>query len=319
VRILVTGGAGFIGSHLVDALVLRGDRVSVVDDLSTGRETNLNRAARVHRVDIRDAVALEKVFAEERPEVVSHHAAQTDVRRSMSDPAFDAQVNILGFVNLLHLGVKFGAGKVVFASSSAVYPTPERVPVDESYPARPFSAYGLTKRVGEQYLQLYREAYGLRFTAFRYGNVYGPRQDPKGEAGVVAIFSLQMLTGVRPTLFGDGTKTRDYVHVEDIVAANLRAIDGAGDGEIFNLGLGREVRDVEVFEAVRAAVGVAVEPAYAATRPGEVNRIALDSAKARAHLGWRPRIRFEDGVSTTVAYYRGRPRGPGARAGSPSP
>lgn len=303
-NLLVTGGAGFIGSHLVDALGARGDPVAVVDNLTTGHRENLPAAARFYAVDVNDTAALEEVFRRERPRLVSHQAAQTDVRRSMADPVFDARVNILGLVGLLELCVKYGVEKVVFASTSAVYPEPEYVPVDERHPVRPLSAYGLAKQVGEKYLDFYRDVYGLPFTGFRYGNVYGPRQDPNGECGVVAIFSQQMLTGVQPVLFGDGNKTRDYVYVEDIVAANLLALDGAGDGELFNLGWGREVRDIEVFDAIRRALGVAVEPRYSQKRPGEVDRIALDSRKARTQLGWQPRVDFAEGIERSVAYYR---------------
>ncbi len=224
VKVLVTGGAGFIGSHLVDALLARGDQAIVVDDLSAGRETNLNPAAPLYRIDIRDMAALDQVFVREQPEIVSHHAAQTDVRRSMGDPACDAQVNIIGFVNLLQLCAKYGVRKVLFASTSAVYPEPEFVPSDETHPVRPLSAYGLSKYAGEKYLEFDGEVYGLRFTIFRYGNVYGPRQDPSGEAGVVAIFSQQMLSGIQPTLYRDGHKTRDYIYVDDVVLANLLAM-----------------------------------------------------------------------------------------------
>lgn len=205
--------------------------------------------------------------------------------------------------------MKYGVRKVVLASTSAVYPEPEIIPAAESHPVRPRSAYGLSKYVGEQYLRFYADTYALCFTIFRYGNVYGPRQDPHGEAGVVAIFSEQMLSGVRPTIFGDGSKTRDYVYVEDVVWANLLAMDGAGDAEVFNLGWGREITDFEVFEAVRKAVGVAVEPIYGQKRPGELDRIALDSARAAQLLGWRPRVSFEDGVPMTVAHYKSRGEG----------
>lgn len=305
-RVLVTGGAGFIGSHLVDALLLRGDRPVVVDDLSTGKRDNLNGAAQFCQLDIRDALALERVFEREQPEVVSHHAAQTDVRRSMADPVFDAEVNIVGFVNLLRLCHKYQVKKVVFASTSAVYPEPEFVPVDETCPVRPLSAYGLSKLVGEKYLELFRDVYGICFTIFRYGNVYGPRQDSKGEAGVVAIFSEQMLIGVQPTIFGDGNKTRDYLYIDDVVSANLRAIDGAGDGDLLNLGWGREIRDSEVFDTVRESLGLTVEPRWAAKRPGELERVALDSRKARKVLGWEPEVSFEEGIARTVAYHRRR-------------
>lgn len=302
-KVLVTGGAGFIGSHLVDALIRAGHSVAVVDNLSVGRKENLNPKAAFHSVDIRDAGALEKVFEKEQPEAVNHHAAQTDVRRSMADPSFDAQVNVLGFIHLLQSCVKHQVRKVVFASSSAVYPEPQHVPVDEEHPVQSLSAYGLSKYLGEKYLEFYRDVYRLPFTIFRYGNVYGPRQDPKGEAGVVAIFATQMLSGIQPTLYGDGNKTRDYIHVEDVVAANLLAMDGRGAGGIFNLGWGKEVKDIEVFQSVREMVGVSVEPRYAAKRPGELDRIALDCRKARKVLGWEPKIPFSEGVRETLEYY----------------
>lgn len=304
--VLVTGGAGFIGSHVVDAVVAHGDRAVVVDDLSTGRKSNLRPEVPFYHVDIRDAAALEEVFLLERPDVVNHHAALADVRKSMEDPGLYTQVNVVGTVNILALSVRYGVQKMVFASTCAVYPAPDTIPVSETHRVQPLSTYGLTKYVGEKYLELYRDVAGFAFTAFRYGNVYGPRQDPKGEAGVVAIFSQQMLTGVRPTLFGNGAKTRDYVFVEDIAAANLLAMNGAGDREVFNLGWGREVMDFEVFEAVRQAVGVVVEPHFAPKRAGELDRIALDNAKARALLGWQPRVPFEEGARRTVEYYRER-------------
>ena len=303
-KVLVTGGAGFIGSHLVDALLARGDSVAVVDNLSTGKKTNLNPKASFHEADIRDPASLEKIFLAEKPEMVSHHAAQTDVRRSMADPAYDAQVNVLGTVNLLHLCVQHKVWKVIFASSSAAYPEPDYVPVREDHPLRPVSAYGLTKQIGEQYLRFFRETAGLRFTAFRYGNVYGPRQDPKGEAGVVAIFCNQMLAGAPCTLFGDGKKTRDYVYVDDVVAANLLALEEAGDGETFNIGWGQEITDFEVFDAVRKALAKTVEPAYASKRPGELNRIALDNTRAAGILGWSPRVGFQEGIRRSAEYYR---------------
>ena len=307
-RVLVTGGAGFIGSHLVDALLKRSDHPIVVDDLSTGRKENLESRVPLYRTDIGDAAASEQVFAQERLDLVSHHAAQTDVRRSMANPAFDAQVNIVGFVNVLQLCVKFKVRKVVFASSSAVYPEPEAVPADETHPVRPVSAYGLSKYIGEIYLRFFSEAFGLRFTIFRYGNVYGPRQDPKGEAGVVAIFSQQMLTGVQPTLFGDGNKTRDYIYIDDVVSANLLALDGAGDGEIFNLGWGHEIKDFEVFDSVRKALRVNGEPCYAPKRPGELDRIALNSDKAKRKLRWVPRVPFQQGIQLATDYYRSTQR-----------
>ena len=303
-KVLVTGGAGFIGSHLVDALVARGDRVIVVDNLSTGKESNLNFNATFHKLDIRDGQTLDAVVKQEKPDVISHHAAQTDVRRSMDDPAFDAQVNIVGLANLLQLCVKYQVQKVVFASTSAVYPEPTYLPADENHPVQPLSAYGLSKYVGEHYLRFYRDVYGLSFTAFRYGNVFGPRQDPRGESGVVGIFSEQILCGVRPTIFGDGNKTRDYIYVDDVVSANLQTIDGAGDGEVFNLGWGREVRDIDVFNGVCDTLCSDVQPSYAPKRPGELNRISLDSTRAQTQLGWIPKVEFERGIGLAVEHYR---------------
>lgn len=303
-KVLVTGGAGFIGSHLVDALVSRGDTVIVVDDLSTGKKEYLNSAVRFYQIDIRDALALEKVFAQERPEIVSHHAAQTDVTRSMCDPSFDAQVNILGSLNIIRSTLQYHVRKIIFASTSAIYPEPKYVPVDENHPIKPVSAYGLSKCMVEQYMHLFSENFAMCYTAFRYGNVYGPRQDSHGESGVVAIFSQQILDGIQPTIFGNGSKTRDYIYVDDVVMANISAIDGAGDKGIFNLGWGREIKDIDVFEAVRNVLKVQVKPQYADKRPGELERIALDSKKAKSDLSWTPRVSFEEGIQQTVQYYK---------------
>lgn len=305
-RILVTGGAGFIGSHLVDAFLADGRAVAVVDDLSTGKRENLNPLAGFHRVDIRDPEALAWVFTRERPETVCHYAAQTDVRRSMADPVADAQTNIVGSLNVLECCRRGGVRRVLFASTCAVYGPAALPPVGEGAQVRPESAYGVGKAAVELYLALYAQAYGLVHTVFRLGNIYGPRQDPKGEAGVVAIFSGQLLAGETPTIFGDGSKTRDYVYVEDVVRANRLALDGRGDGGIFNLGWGREVTDFELFDAVRRAVGVAATPRYAPKRPGEAERIALEASKARSELGWTPQVSLADGVERSVAYYRER-------------
>jgi len=312
-RVLVTGGAGFIGSHVVDALVGEGHEVTVVDDLSMGTREQVHPKARFHRVDIRDREGLEAVFQEARPEVVNHHAAQGNLRRSMAEPSFDASVNVVGSLTLLELSLAYRVERFIYISSGgAVYGEPERLPVSETHPVRPISAYGVSKSCVEQYLRLYGAASGLDWTVLRYANVYGPRQDPRGEAGVVAIFSRQMLAGERPTIFGDGTKTRDYVYVDDIVRANLLAMeDRAAVGRVYNLGLGCEVSDRQIFELVRAAVGCAVEPVLSAKRPGEVDRICLDAARARRELGWRPRVGLEEGIAATVAFYRERDPGSG--------
>lgn len=304
-RVLVTGGAGFIGSHVVDALVKEGHDVAVVDDLSMGKREQVHPLARFYRVDIRERQALEEVFRIERPEVVNHHAAQGNLRRSMSEPSFDASVNILGSLMLIELSLAYKVRKFIdISSGGAVYGEPQRLPVNEFHPIRPLSAYGVSKYAVEQYLRLF-DGSGLDYTILRYANVYGPRQDPTGEAGVVAIFSRQMLAGERPTIFGDGTKTRDYVYVDDIVVANLLAIaEKRASGRSYNVGLGREVSDRQIFELVRSAVGATVEPILASKRPGEIDRICLDASLAKAELGWESTISLEEGISRTVAFYR---------------
>jgi UDP-glucose 4-epimerase len=317
VRILVTGGAGFIASHVVDALVKEGHEVAVVDDLSMGKREQVHPSAHFYQVDIRDRRAVEAVFRAERPELVNHHAAQGNLRRSMTDPAFDASVNILGSLHLIELSVAYRVNRFIYVSSGgAVYGEPRRLPVDEHHPVRPLSAYGVSKYAVELYLEVFREGSGLDYTILRYANVYGPRQDPAGEAGVVAIFTRQMLAGQRPTIFGDGTKTRDYVCVDDIVRANLLAmVDGQGAGETYNLGHGRETSDREIFELVRSAVGADVEPILTQKRPGEIDRICLDASRAQAELGWEPMVPLEKGIALTVAFYRheGGGIGPGPR------
>ena len=308
---LVTGGAGFIGSHIVDALVANGHRAAVVDDLSAGREENLNPGARLYRCDITDLDALMAVFEGERPELVSHHAAQTSVRRSMANPTSDATVNVVGSVNVLAACVRSNVKRVVFASTSAVYPEPGDAPIDESQPVRPQSVYGMSKWAVEGYLRLFAETHGLRYKALRYGNVFGPRQDPAGEAGVVAIFAEQLSKGVRPTIFGDGSKTRDYVHVSDVVSANMRCMAPTGDNDVFNIAGTVETTDREIFEAVRDALGADVEPRYAPKRAGEADRAWLDCSKARAVLGWEPGVRLRDGVESAVAPLRRGRQGSG--------
>ncbi|MBI3781373.1 MAG: NAD-dependent epimerase/dehydratase family protein [candidate division NC10 bacterium] len=305
-KILVTGGAGFIASHLVDALVKEGHEVVVVDDLSMGRREQVHPSARFYQVDIRQREAMDAIFRAERPELVNHHAAQGNLRRSMTEPSFDASVNIVGSLILIELAHAYEVRKFVYISSGgAVYGEPQRLPVDEHHPIRPLSAYGLSKCTVERYLEILRDWFGLDYTTLRYANVYGPRQDPNGEAGVVAIFSRQMLAGQRPTIFGDGTKTRDYVHVDDIVRANLLAmVEERGAGRVYNLGLGREVSDRQIFELVRSAVGATLEPILEAKRPGEIDRICLDASRAKAELGWEPTIPLEEGITRTVAFYR---------------
>ncbi len=303
-RILVTGGAGFIGSHLVDRYLAEGHQVAVVDNLATGRRRNLNPKAAFHEVDITDFDALLTVAEQEQPQLINHHAAQMDVRRSVAEPQFDARTNIIGTINVIEAALTVQAAKVIFASSGgAIYGEPERIPADESHPLRPISHYGASKLAGEVYLELYGRLRGLKYTILRYANIYGPRQNPQGEAGVNAIFAGLMLAGERPTIFGRGDKTRDYVYVGDIAQANVLALDRAA-GDVLNIGTGVQTTDQEVYDAVAAAVGFDEPPIYGDERPGDVRHSALDATRAQQILGWQPRVAFREGVKLTVDYQR---------------
>lgn len=303
-RVLVTGGAGFIGSHIVDALIERGDTVSIVDNLCGGSPANVNPEARLYDVDLNDAHALAQAFADAKPEVVSHHAAQVSVRNSMANPTNDAQVNIIGSLNVLQACAQQGVERLIFASTCAVYGKPEHLPMDETHTLRPESVYGASKLSVETFIRLYADAYGLKHKIFRYGNVFGPRQNPAGEAGVVAIFTGQMCRGEQPTIFGDGSKTRDYIFISDIVAANIAALNAAGDNQTYNLARGVGVSDFEIFDAVRAAVGAAMQPKYAPVRPGEAQAVSLDASKARQALHWQPAVDLPGGIRQVVDHYR---------------
>ncbi len=302
-KTLVTGGAGFIASHLSDRLIELGHDVVIVDDLSKGKVENLPMQAKFYEMDIRDK-SLGQVFATERPEVVFHHAAHADVTNSVRDPEHDASVNVLGSLNLLECCRASEVRKFIYANTGgALYGQPSYIPADEAHPIDPVAPYGVSKHVVEQYLFTYKANHGLDYTSLRYPNIYGPRQDPHGEAGVVAIFALQLLTGRQPVIFGDGSKTRDYVYVGDIVEANILALNGEAGG-IYNLGRGIEVSDLQVFETVRAAVGSQTEPVFAEVRPGEVEHIALDASKAENELGWKWKMDLTDGIAAAVDYYR---------------
>ncbi len=299
----MTGGAGFVGSHLVDRLLADAHRVCVVDDLSTGSTSNVAPDAPFQRVDICDAAALRDVVARFKPEVVFHAAAQTDVRRSIREPDFDARVNVLGALNVLRAAVAVGARRIVYASSAAVYGNPARVVVSETDPTHPMSEYGASKLAFEHYLGAYAARGLIEYAALRYANVYGPRQRSDGEAGVVSIFTRQMLADEPVTIFGDGTKTRDYVFVADVVEATMRAAAGPS-GVVANVGWGREVSDLDLFRVLARATGYAREPMYAADRAGDIARICLDAALARRTWEWRPAVSLEDGVRRVVEHAR---------------
>lgn len=306
-KILVTGGAGFIGSHLVDALVERDDEVVVVDNLSTGCRENVNPQAKLYELSVGD-LGLADIFERERPDIISHHAAQIDLRRSVAEPLFDAQENILGSLNVIVNSIRYGVKNYIYASSGgAVYGEPQYLPVDENHPINPTSQYGVSKHTVEHYIHLYALQRGLNYVVLRYPNVYGPRQNPLGEAGVVAIFTRQMLGGERPTIFGSGDKTRDYTHVSDVVSANLLAME-QGKNAICNIGTGVETSDQEIFDALAEALGYDGSPLYTSVRPGEIQRICLDWSKAERELGWRPQLSLKEGIAKTVAYFKAQER-----------
>lgn len=302
-RILVTGGAGFIGSHIVDAFVNAGHQVAVVDNLNTGKLANLNPAASFFQVDIRDAAGLARVFEQVRPEVISHQAALADVRGSLREPDLYAEVNIIGSIRLLDAARQHGVRKILYASTGgAVYGEPEYVPVREDHAINPLDPYGASKHTVEHYLFLYRHNYGLDYASLRYPNVYGPRQDPYGEAGVVAIFTGKMLAGQPCTINGDGTQQRDFVFVGDVARANLLAASN-GSG-IYNIGSGVGTDVNAVFAGLKQASGYAQDALYGPAKLGEVYKIYLDASKARAELGWEATVSVADGLRRTVEYFQ---------------
>jgi len=309
-KILVTGGAGFIGSQVTERYLADGHRVLVVDNLVTGKRENLNPRAQFHQMDIQDA-NLEEVFARERPEVVNHHAAQIDVRKSVQDPLFDAGTNILGMLNLLEKAVKYGVRRFIFASSGGAIYGDQPLGAEsakEEDPLRPISPYGVAKATGELYLHYYRVVHGLDSVALRYGNVYGPRQDPFGEAGVVAIFAEKLLSGEQPMIHGDGLQTRDYVYVEDVAEANALALNQKASGS-FNIGTGLEKNVNELFWGLVKTTGKSVKEVHGPAKLGEQRRSVLNCSKAQTHLGWRARVSFEEGLQRTVEYFAGLHRG----------
>ncbi len=309
-KVLVTGGAGFIGSHVADALVARGYDVHVMDDLSGGRRENVPDAATFHQLDIRSDEAAD-LIRQERFDALAHLAAQMDVRRSVADPRFDADVNVLGFLNLMEAGREAGLKKVVFASTGgAIYGEPDPAvngggPQPERHPQRPLSPYGITKLVTEKYLHFYEQSYGIPYAAMRFGNVYGPRQNPHGEAGVVAIFAERLLDGQQPVIYGHGEQTRDYVYVGDVVRAVLAGLDHDGS-DVFNVGTGRETSVNTLFRVINDLTGGRAQEQHAEAKPGEQQRSVLDVSHAKETLGWTPRVELETGLSRTVDWFAER-------------
>jgi UDP-glucose 4-epimerase len=303
-KTLVTGGAGFIGSNLVDALVARGDDVAVIDDISTGKRENLEHAlangADLIELDVRDAEAVAAAVERVGPEVIFHLAAQIDVRKSVADPAHDSRVNVEGTINVLGAAQASGVRRLVNTSTGgAIYGEGQILPAPEDHPVAPESPYGLSKFCAENYCALFTRLHGLSTVSLRYGNVYGPRQDPLGEAGVIAIFCGKLLDGGRPQIFGDGTQTRDYVYVGDVVDANLRAADSDVTGA-FNVGRGVETSVVDIVEALAAQAENGFEADHLPARPGEVQHIALDTSRTKAELGWEPQVDLDQGLARTL-------------------
>ena len=305
-RVLVTGGAGFIGSHIVDQCVAAGHEVAIVDNLweeGGGKTQNINPRATFYRADVTDDATLARIFDEVRPEVVSHQAAQHSVAISTKTPQLDARVNVLGLLNVLTNCTRVGVRKIVFASSGATYGTPASLPITEQTPQRPESPYGITKMVTEHYLRYWQEANGLAYTALRYGNVFGPRQDPNGEAGVIAIFAKRFLNHDSVRIDWDGEQQKDYVYVEDVARANLLALE-KGDNEIFCIATGRGASVNELYHLLEKITGYTPEIVRAPKRPGDIYLAYFDCSQAARLLGWQPRETLEAGIQKTVDFFR---------------
>ena len=308
-KILITGGAGFIGSHVADACLEAGHQVVVVDDLSSGNLASLNPAVKFYQLDIRDP-ALEEVFATEKPDVVNHHAAQISVPHSVTEPLLDAQINILGLVNVLENCVKHHIKKVIFISSGgAIYGEAEEYPTTEDYPPQPLSVYAINKFAGENYLRFYQHQYGLEYTVLRYANVFGPRQIAQGEAGVVSIFVEKLLQDSAPTIYAypDAPEgmIRDYVYVKDVVRSNLAVLD-RGSNEVFNIGTCEETTTSQLYKTILWQLGKKIQPLKGPARKGDLRRSMLDNSKAFKELGWSPIYSLEDGIRETVTWFKAR-------------
>jgi UDP-glucose 4-epimerase len=298
-KILVTGGAGFIGSHVVDALVGESHSVVVVDNLSTGKREHVNQKAKFYQVDLRSP-ELNEIVQSEKPDLINHHAAHVDVRRSTADPLYDADVNIAGSLNLLESARQSGVAKFIYASTGgAVYGEPVYLPCDENHPVNPICPYGISKLTVEKYLSFYAHSYDLHYVILRYPNVYGPRQDPMGEGGVVAIFARHMVRAEPVVINGTGEQERDFLYVEDVVRANLLALR-ATEGQVYNLGTGVGTSVNQLFEAMSRMSGYSSQPTYGPPKPGETFKIYLDATKAQAELGWQPEFDLDEGLRRTT-------------------
>ncbi len=310
-KIIVTGGAGFIASHVTEAYIAAGHKVAVIDNLATGFRKNLNPKAKFYKADIRYRATIERIFKKERPEIANHHAAIAEVVKSLRDPIPTLEVNVLGIANVLLAFGQYGRGgrkskgastgrKFIFSSTGgAIYGDPKHIPADESEKEVPLSPYGLSKKLGEDVIKFYAKMYGFDYFIFRYPNVYGPRQNPKGEAGVVAIFGALMKAGKPVTIFGDGTKARDYVFVEDIARANMLALR-RGKNETTNIGWGKLITDQMIFDEIARDTAYKGGPKYAPYRKGEVYRICLDAKHAKKILGWKPSVALREGIQKTL-------------------
>ncbi|MDF0665053.1 MAG: SDR family oxidoreductase [Nitrospira sp.] len=304
-KVLVTGGAGFIGSHVVDRLVEEGHQVVVVDNLSTGKRKRVNRAASLYKTDI-TSWRLERVFRNERPNIVLHLAAQISVRRSVDDPVFDAQVNVLGTMNVLQQAVRYGCRKVVFSSSGgAIYGEQETFPAAEAHVTKPLSPYGISKLCGEHYLSYFQRTSGIPVVSLRYANVYGPRQDPEGEAGVVAIFIQKMLNGEQPIINGNGRQSRDFVFVEDVAEANLAAMGQDAHG-VYNVGTGTETSVNELFRVLAGLTGSSAKEVHGPAKLGEQIRSVVDPSRIKQELGWEVKVDLAEGLKQTVEFFQGK-------------
>jgi UDP-glucose 4-epimerase len=303
-KILVTGGAGFIGSHVADSFISSGHKVVILDDLSTGFKENVNHKAEFFQMDIRSP-EVERIFEQGRFDVLCHHAAQVDLRKSMRDPVQDAEINMLGSLKLVFYCLKYEVHKIIFPSSAGVYGEQDYFPADEEHPLRPVSPYAMAKLVVERYLEFYHRSRGLKYVALRYSNVYGPRQIPEGEAGVVGIFCENLLNDQEAKIYGDGKQTRDFIFIDDVVGANVLALD-YDKSEIFNIGTSVETDVNRIFNLIKENVGSNQKEIHAPAVPGEQRRSALDVLKAKKELGWEPVFSLEKGIQKTIGFYKER-------------